>query len=391
MIALATVIEDVFHLDSRREAQLQEQVEKHKETSLQLEYFAVRLDSLSDTEIWTKILQRHVLSAVATRVPVDLDIVRIAAGHCGEEGVRASVQIAPSSSVSLICILLDKRNHTSKLLEPAVQAVEILIKNGAPVEQDEINALASAWLAGQGAELELTRIGKEKPDAWNSAQLRVLQQSWPGSKETCPGELKDFWPAGSRAISVKQLQDFYRRNQVWIETERYNEHLKCRAAPTMHDVVNAIIKRDDVMKDCSFAELLPPRRPLVFVSHNWKTEFRFFYHTVLRHAKETFPDSYLNTPYWICSFANNQHDVVIPDLENSPFNRTLEQEDCERLLFVMDMDQLPLTRLWCLYELVRSQELPKKKLVDFATPDGVLNRQASLSADGKRTIQALQV
>ena len=97
----------------------------------------------------------------------------------------------------------------------------------------------------------------------------------------------------------------------------------------------------------------------------------------------------MDATYWICSFAVNQHDPEIGDMADSPFEEALSCVSCKRLVFVMDMQELPLGRLWCLYELVRAQELSKP--IDFATPEGVINKQASLSEEGEQTIAALQV
>ena len=158
-----------------------------------------------------------------------------------------------------------------------------------------------------------------------------------------------------------------------------------------------IVKPITASCGCSYAELLPPKSPTIFASHNWKSEFRVFFKTILRHAQETFGKKYLDVAYWICSFAVNQHAPEItselpdgtPDLDSSPFNVALSSTSCERLLFVMDLVELPLQRLWCLYELVRAKE--RNMPIDFATPDAVINKQASLSEEGERTIAALQV
>jgi len=79
---------------------------------------------------------------------------------------------------------------------------------------------------------------------------------------------------------------------------------------------------------------------------------------------------------------------VIGEMEDSPFNQALSSPTCQQLLFVMDLTDMPLERLWCLYELVRAQELEKD--IEFATPEGVINRQGSLSEEGEQTIIALQ-
>jgi len=58
---------------------------------------------------------------------------------------------------------------------------------------------------------------------------------------------------------------------------------------------------------CSFVELIAegPQPPEWFVSHWWGEPVVLFVKCILRHALDH--GLSLDTPYWVCAYANNQH------------------------------------------------------------------------------------
>eukprot|EP00927_Polykrikos_kofoidii_P034872 TRINITY_DN29491_c0_g1_i1.p1 TRINITY_DN29491_c0_g1~~TRINITY_DN29491_c0_g1_i1.p1 ORF type:complete len:701 (+),score=46.41 TRINITY_DN29491_c0_g1_i1:22-2103(+) len=84
---------------------------------------------------------------------------------------------------------------------------------------------------------------------------------------------------------------------------------------------------------------------------------------------------------WICAFALNQHCVDVElgsSLEAAPFNIALAKASCG-MAMVMDSNAEPLKRIWCLYEVVRAQELRKKlTLVDDAGARGDARKSSLL-------------
>merc|ERR1719247_556017 len=58
------------------------------------------------------------------------------------------------------------------------------------------------------------------------------------------------------------------------------------------------------------------------------------------------------TPYWICTFANNQHDLgeLGGHVLETPFARAILLPDCVGTLLLVDANCTPMTRAWCVLE-----------------------------------------
>jgi hypothetical protein len=88
-----------------------------------------------------------------------------------------------------------------------------------------------------------------------------------------------------------------------------------------------------------------------------------------------------DTRYWICSFSNNQHSVheeLGDSWDESSFYLALRSGFCQGTAMILDSDALPLTRSWCLFELLQTflltMEDENYQGLMLCTSSGVLNR-----------------
>eukprot|EP00928_Gymnodinium_smaydae_P036751 TRINITY_DN25647_c0_g1_i1.p1 TRINITY_DN25647_c0_g1~~TRINITY_DN25647_c0_g1_i1.p1 ORF type:complete len:812 (+),score=218.47 TRINITY_DN25647_c0_g1_i1:125-2560(+) len=115
---------------------------------------------------------------------------------------------------------------------------------------------------------------------------------------------------------------------------------------------------------CSFVELVAPgpQEPKWFISHWWGTRFKETSHILRYHATEH--ENPLDTPYWMCTFANNQHnlgELEEPDLLSTPFVRAIMMPSCVGTIMLMDKDATPFSRAWCVLENFVTTTVGKKK------------------------------
>jgi len=176
-----------------------------------------------------------------------------------------------------------------------------------------------------------------------------------------------------RAITAGQLFHFYNYFQGFIRDR------------DMHFACANIIRPLTEPEQLSYAELVGPSRVTFFVSHYWGTQLRHFVESIERHAEQAaegrgLPD-WRSLSYWICSFGNNQWDIqgeLSVDCEESSFYLALRSGTCRGTAMVLDEKALPLTRSWCLFELVQTFLLSAARPAAFeglalCTPRGVLN------------------
>lgn len=176
----------------------------------------------------------------------------------------------------------------------------------------------------------------------------------------------------SRAITAGQLKEF-----------DYYFHGYHGSHRTMYYVCHNIILQLTHPFKLSYAELAGPSLVTWFVSHYWGTSFRHFVDTVSKHSEENpFPGRKPSQqPYWICSFSNNQWAVeeeVGKNWDESSFYLAMRSDACKGTVMVFDEDALPLTRSWCLFELLQTHHF-KHTREDFAglmlcSSNGVMNR-----------------
>eukprot|EP00931_Biecheleriopsis_adriatica_P028230 TRINITY_DN16866_c0_g1_i2.p1 TRINITY_DN16866_c0_g1~~TRINITY_DN16866_c0_g1_i2.p1 ORF type:complete len:453 (+),score=92.75 TRINITY_DN16866_c0_g1_i2:217-1575(+) len=187
----------------------------------------------------------------------------------------------------------------------------------------------------------------------------------------------------------------------------FHEFLRSRS---MYYVVSNIVKPLTEPDNISFSEFVGPSSVQWFISHYWGSPFIDFAATIECHAKEvwsfnpqiqrsnamrsntTLAASWSQVSYWICTFSLNQWNVreEVGDghWEQSSFYHALTSESCQGTMMVMDIDVLPLTRSWCLFELLQTFKR-KNRLASFGsscefqfvlgTVSGVLNHGGTMN------------
>jgi len=178
---------------------------------------------------------------------------------------------------------------------------------------------------------------------------------------------------GFRGISVGQLRELadYLRRLCKTGALRYT---KASRGPqgeriqwtrmTMFEICNEVIKpviRSLGVAECSWVELVAsgPQRPHTFISHFWKEFFRDFMSTVYNLEMER--GLTVRHAVWICTFANNQFEVVLGTrLLSSPFFRGFGEAK-ETALF-LDFAADSLSRSWCTFELAVTTDTEQARL-----------------------------
>lgn len=104
---------------------------------------------------------------------------------------------------------------------------------------------------------------------------------------------------------------------------------------------------------CSFVELIAEekeaQRPKWFVSHAWLEPVCLFVANLSRHAHVRQLE--LNTAFWVCAYANNQHHLEADVGEHprrSSFYRAMQR--CEGVVLLLDDQATPFLRIWCCFE-----------------------------------------
>ncbi|CAK9073964.1 unnamed protein product [Durusdinium trenchii] len=151
----------------------------------------------------------------------------------------------------------------------------------------------------------------------------------------------------ARAIEPQQLLRFldFFRNHIGNRTTYYVVH-------------NIILPLTEPYR-LSYAEVAGPstchRR--WFVSHYWGTDFAHLVSSVERHSQDCSTDFTEKYPYWICTFSNNQW-AVSEELGDSylesSFYQALRGKGTLGTVMVFDEEAMPLTRSWCLFELLQT-------------------------------------
>eukprot|EP00438_Fugacium_kawagutii_P019443 Skav202641 [mRNA] locus=scaffold1942:187531:189739:- [translate_table: standard] len=128
---------------------------------------------------------------------------------------------------------------------------------------------------------------------------------------------------------------------------------------TVANVVYPVTKKNRL----SYAELAGPQKVKWFVSHFWGTAFQHFTDAVCRHAQSACTGEWQQESYWICSFSNNQHavgDEIGSGWQECSFYLALQDPGCMGTAMVLDEKALPLTRAWCLFEVLQTLLLEEK-------------------------------
>eukprot|EP00440_Ansanella_granifera_P025108 gb/GFBE01027277.1/.p1 GENE.gb/GFBE01027277.1/~~gb/GFBE01027277.1/.p1 ORF type:complete len:584 (+),score=90.46 gb/GFBE01027277.1/:1-1752(+) len=170
-----------------------------------------------------------------------------------------------------------------------------------------------------------------------------------------------------------------RAGQLW---ELFSAFEDCIRDRTMYYVATNILKPLTKSKRLSYAELAGPNHVMWFVSHFWGTPFRHFVLSIRRHG-ETIAEGnpWTSLTYWICSLSNNQWRVaeeVGATWDQSSFYLALTCGNCQGTAMILDDQAMPLTRAWCLFEVLQTKSIQTKQS-NFAglwlcTSTGILHK-----------------
>jgi len=177
----------------------------------------------------------------------------------------------------------------------------------------------------------------------------------------------------SRAVRIEQVIELY---------QFFHDMIQMRSAYYLNE---NIIKPLTSHVQLSYAELAGPSTLQFFVSHYWGTPFTHFVHTLQQHAMTVGAIDWSNSSYWICFLSNNQWKVADEmggdDAKNSSFYQALCSPTCLATCMVLDSKALPLSRSWCLLEVLQTYRLKKENSDNtvfqgllFCTTDGVIGR-----------------
>lgn len=170
----------------------------------------------------------------------------------------------------------------------------------------------------------------------------------------------------------------------------------------MYYVVGEIVKPITEEKQWSFANVVGAGEVQWFVSHSWGDCFNEFVRSIIHHAQEVAPSpndcepvglskgaagvEWRSIRYWICSFSINQwraeQEVGSTPLESS-FYLALRHSTCVGTVMVIQDTATPLTRSWCLFEVLQTFLLENERGEEgfrglfLATHSGVLNSGAA--------------
>lgn len=205
-----------------------------------------------------------------------------------------------------------------------------------------------------------------------------------------------------RAVTARQLEDLF---------EFFHSYIGDR---NMYYMADNILKPITRKLKLSYAELAGPHEVEWFVSHYWGNSFKEFVRSVCAHAQSCPPPvdpdpgaeqasegsrgrgglyseqttgttfrktaAWGQIPYWICTLSNNQWHVAEElgggSWMESSFYKALQHESCRGTLMVLDPLCLPLTRSWCLFEVLQTNLLQRERQgfdFLFGTSAGVIN------------------
>lgn len=194
--------------------------------------------------------------------------------------------------------------------------------------------------------------------------------------------------------------------QLWSLYSQFEEFIADRS---MYFVDSNIIKPMTAKARVSFAELVGPSTVQFFVSHYWGMPFRHLVESIVKHIHSNtgFALATVSSPverimsvaslstvsgdrpdinaatYWICSLSVNQWNVQeelgMGDWSQASFYLALRSPSVKATVMVLDERALPLSRSWCLFELLQTFHLHRVEQrsgfegLQLCTESGVLS------------------
>lgn len=166
-----------------------------------------------------------------------------------------------------------------------------------------------------------------------------------------------------RGMTLQQLHEVlgFMGHQAfaWHEARRHSPSYGCRIPEEKFNLYHAsywIINpatQGYGLVGCSLVELIAEdaelQKPRWFVSHAWLEPITLFVANLSRHAHVRQLE--LDTAFWVCAYANNQHHLEADVGENprrSSFYRAMQR--CEGVVLLLDDQATPFRRIWCCFE-----------------------------------------
>eukprot|EP00657_Telonema_sp_P-1_P007576 TRINITY_DN27583_c0_g1_i1.p1 TRINITY_DN27583_c0_g1~~TRINITY_DN27583_c0_g1_i1.p1 ORF type:complete len:128 (+),score=18.15 TRINITY_DN27583_c0_g1_i1:198-581(+) len=108
----------------------------------------------------------------------------------------------------------------------------------------------------------------------------------------------------------------------------------------MYHICNHVVKPLTADDKCSWVEMVAQgtQKPMWFVSHAWSTRLQQTIEMLNWHGEVHSDRICKDSPYWICTFAMNQHDLAElgGGLIDTPFWQAIKCWDCWGVVQVMD-------------------------------------------------------
>eukprot|EP00929_Paragymnodinium_shiwhaense_P049021 TRINITY_DN24742_c0_g1_i1.p1 TRINITY_DN24742_c0_g1~~TRINITY_DN24742_c0_g1_i1.p1 ORF type:complete len:1583 (-),score=319.19 TRINITY_DN24742_c0_g1_i1:130-4878(-) len=140
----------------------------------------------------------------------------------------------------------------------------------------------------------------------------------------------------------------------------------------LYQANDVLIKPATQANACSFVELIAmdgKQPPTWFTSHFWGEAIADFVACVSAHAKRRSETD--ATAYWVCAYANNQHNLgkdLSEDPRESSFFKAMRVS--LGVLLILDEAATPFKRIWCCFEesvALTDTSRPERMLLDMAT------------------------
>ena len=149
---------------------------------------------------------------------------------------------------------------------------------------------------------------------------------------------------------------------------------------TLYDLMQYFILPATDDCKCSYAELVADTEvdqlPIYFVSHWWGESVLQFITCLERHAYDRKLTE--TTPYWICAYALNQHDMSGElhgggNPKKSPFYRAMQLPSCKGTVSVLDRHATCFSRIWCTFEIAVVHDLKDSAAIVEKNMDAFLH------------------
>jgi len=198
-------------------------------------------------------------------------------------------------------------------------------------------------------------------------------------------------PVEHRGITARQLEAIHKNATRRCEEEEWKDRDGNKVDPkdvNLYIINEYIIKPFTEFSQKSLVETLPSTggtQPLwMFVSHWWGEVFHHFLaciKTAILDFSWNSRDSHeargggmtMDTPIWICAFANNQHDLdsaVTSDPLESSFVKAMKEARF-RVLSILDAAGTVFTRIWCAFELFLTMILRKQLMDELKSTESI--------------------